>query len=951
MHWLFAIIGGIVGAGCGAAGTAFLGMIIGAMLGWHFGRHVRLHERLAALEKKLAVIERAREAQAEAPAPIAPRAAAPATPEAVERTAAPAPAVPAPPSEPSAGPPDVARTDEFPSPVGVSAAATEAAPAPQAPKPRPAPAVSGSPAVYTAREPSTPPPPVLPPSGSPVWPTREPEPPSGGERLGAFLRGWFTEGNVPVKVGVTVLFFGLAALMKYAVDQGFLSFPIEWRLAGIAALAVAGLVFGARQLGERRVFGLALEGGSLGVLLLTVFASYRLYHLLPSGAAFTLIVLIVAGAALLAVLQDAMALAVLGFVGGYLAPVLIRTGSADHVALFSYYAVLNVAVFAVAWIRPWRALNLVGFAFTFAVWFFWGKQYYRPELFASVEPFLVLFFLLYVGIAVAYALRDPQGKRGFVDGTLVFGTPLVAFPLQVALVEPGERMFLAYSAMAVGALYAGLTALLIRRPGLRLLGESFAALSVGFLTLAVPLALSARWTSGAWALEGAALIWLGLRQERRLPIVAGALLQFAAAISYLAAMLPVGTSNPQPGDLIVLNGWCFGALILAFSALDSSRRLDKAGVASGFGALAFLWGWGWWIFAGVNEIDAFAPRADTASWLVAFTALTMVLAAIALRLSDWSRLGWPVMLGYALMPPLAIASAAQNHGVLEDRSGLAWLAWFAAGAFALRTLVARESGGLAFAHLLWLAGLVLLPAMELEHLASAHWSLGEGWSAALVIAPLIVLVLLTWRAPALGTWPVGEERFAAHAGRWYGLSLCAGLLWGALSLGNDGSTAPIAYVPLLNPLELTQLAVLLLIGAWLRERCTPAQRQGAWPPLLAAAFVALSFGTLRGVHHLAALPWSPSLLDSMVAQASLTVVWSLVGMGAWIIGSKRRSRGTWLAGAVLMAIVLAKLALIDRRYTGDLPGIVSFLAFGVLCLIVGYIAPSPPKQTDAGEPK
>jgi uncharacterized membrane protein len=119
--------------------------------------------------------------------------------------------------------------------------------------------------------------------------------------------------------------------------------------------------------------------------------------------------------------------------------------------------------------------------------------------------------------------------------------------------------------------------------------------------------------------------------------------------------------------------------------------------------------------------------------------------------------------------------------------------------------------------------------------------------------------------------------------------------------------------------------------------------------LIGAAFAMLTITTLRGVHHWGPAVWGPNILDSMLAQASLTVVWSLTGMAAWIAGSKRRSRPLWLAGAVLMAVVLAKLALVDRHYTGDLPGIVSFFAFGILCLIVGYIAPSPPKARAAGE--
>jgi len=45
-------------------------------------------------------------------------------------------------------------------------------------------------------------------------------------------------------------------------------------------------------------------------------------------------------------------------------------------------------------------------------------------------------------------------------------------------------------------------------------------------------------------------------------------------------------------------------------------------------------------------------------------------------------------------------------------------------------------------------------------------------------------------------------------------------------------------------------------------------------------------------------------------------------------------------------VVLAKLLLVDRQHLGGMLGIVSFIAYGVLCTIVGYLAPAPPRTID-----
>ncbi len=60
-------------------------------------------------------------------------------------------------------------------------------------------------------------------------------------------------------------------------------------------------------------------------------------------------VVVAALAAALAVLQDARALAVIGALGGFATPLLVSTGSGNHVALFSYYLVLDLGIAAVAW--------------------------------------------------------------------------------------------------------------------------------------------------------------------------------------------------------------------------------------------------------------------------------------------------------------------------------------------------------------------------------------------------------------------------------------------------------------------------------------------------------------------------------------------------------------------------------------------------------------------------
>ena len=80
------------------------------------------------------------------------------------------------------------------------------------------------------------------------------------------IKGFFTEGNVVVKVGAIVLFFGVAFLLKYAADQSL--FPIELRLLGVIAVGVGLLFVGWRLRLEKLEYGLILQGAGLGMLYL-----------------------------------------------------------------------------------------------------------------------------------------------------------------------------------------------------------------------------------------------------------------------------------------------------------------------------------------------------------------------------------------------------------------------------------------------------------------------------------------------------------------------------------------------------------------------------------------------------------------------------------------------------------------------------------------------------------
>ncbi|MES2160315.1 MAG: DUF2339 domain-containing protein [Pseudomonadota bacterium] len=1002
----------------------------------------------------------------------------------MQRTAAPSSPTPA------AQPARPAAAIATPAPVAAPV------PAPTAPSPRPARA-----------EPAPPP-----------APRPEPTPP----RWLVAAKAWLFGGNLVAKLGLLILFIGVSFLLKYTAAR--VTVPIEFRLAGIVLADIALLAWAWRIRLSRPAISLPVQGAALAVLMLVTFGAFRLYQLIPGSLAFALLFVLTVFTCLLAVLQDAMWLAIFGIVGGFAAPILASTGGGSHIGLFSYYALLNAGVFALAMLRSWRPLNLLGFAFTFAIGTTWGVLRYTPDNYLSVQLFLLLFFAFYVSIPLAYASRQSVKLKNYVDGTLVFGTPMLGFGLQFGLVR-GYPFGVAYSALALGLFYIVLATALRRRDKVALLADAFLALGIVFGTLAIPFALDGRWTSAAWALEGAGIVWIGLRQKQTLAWMFGLLVQAGAWLSFFGT-----ATGMSPESAMASNLW-LGFILLSITAFlmatrfraqqDSGTKLFVA-LAALFLAFASIWMVaGAWteIFLrtdGASQANLLVVSALVAAaalyfiarkmaWqlasgfaLVAQAVAGVMLAVLALTQWNWISatpdlfdrpiLGAAMICAGALFSSWALmrydGQQAGTVGYGLSRLAMLWagLWWFAlilpdlagwlsiryqimtTGAWAsddilgpgiygmliaagtvaivmlarrlqwrsLRALTAPAWVALAVASALMLGGLYVgnrLPAASTWLAYAALWLAGEwllrvwpanGWT--LRDVPLQLLHIVRTGGLWLMIWPVAaiwitrwlhgansaEARLLADAGwetsaswarfipawlmmaavgwlmqrcraggwpvaplaAWYRRSLIplacgwALLLVAVWNLSQNGAMAPLPYVPLLNPLDLTTcFAMLMAYGCYrlLRDEDEAGtSRQHlftAWPPnwvaplpLFAAlaGYGWLNLALLRTVSNYMKVPYEfDAMFGSQFVQAMLSLVWSVTALLMMRYAARRVLRAVWIGGAMLLALVVAKLFLVDLSNVGGVERIVSFVGVGALMVGIGYLAPYPTETEKA----
>ncbi|MGX5146984.1 DUF2339 domain-containing protein, partial [Enterobacter hormaechei] len=366
-----------------------------------------------------------------------------------------------------------------------------------------------------------------------------------------------------------------------------------------------------------------------------------------------------------------LSLAMLASLGGYLAPLLLSTGGGSFVALFSFYLLLSIGILVISIWQHWRELNLLGLLFTFGVGGVWGLSDYQPEDYVICQLFLIANTLIFGVFSVALSLRAQEKGKQIIDGALLFAPPLIGFGMQYGMTSHWTYGP-ALSALGYGAFYLSLAFLALRRyPSVgRPLVMAALAIGGGFATLAIPLALSARWTAMAWALEGLGILWLGVQQQQRRMSYSGTALLVLALGSAIWAQMDGVTSLSlllifavlslcwlaaawlwqkiaQPGSWALLAG---GLLFWLVALLGASQLFLKQelSVLEGVLALTAASAWGWRQAAARlawRELDA-------SKWLLWPVMLLMVLYQIwqqQILAAGWANLAWAIALPAALM--------------------------------------------------------------------------------------------------------------------------------------------------------------------------------------------------------------------------------------------------------------------------------------------------------------
>ncbi len=319
------------------------------------------------------------------------------------------------------------------------------------------------------------------------------------------------------RVGIVAILIGVSYFLKYAFENNWIG-PAG-RIA-IGLLAGMGLVLWSERFREKgyKTFSYSLKAVGIGTLYLSLWGAYQVYHLIPSSAAFVAMIIVTGATMALAWSQNAEILASFALVGGFATPALLSTGENHEIVLFSYVCLLDIAILAMAILKPWRRLLWGSFAGTLILYAGWYSEYYSRNQRDFTVFFASLFAVLFAAIPVVARFEEKPSAPSRIPLTFTLLPLLNAtlYFLTLYAMYERETATLTWYALVLAAVYLGLANAYKKRADIsdtKPVQLLHVAIAVAFLTVAIPAKLNAHWITIGWLVESAALLWVSVKTK------------------------------------------------------------------------------------------------------------------------------------------------------------------------------------------------------------------------------------------------------------------------------------------------------------------------------------------------------------------------------------------------------------------------------------------------------
>ncbi|MCK9504404.1 MAG: DUF2339 domain-containing protein [Porticoccaceae bacterium] len=744
-------------------------------------------------------------------------------------------------------------------------------------------------------------------------------------------------------------------MVRYSIEQGLLSPGARIGLALATGIAFhIGAEWLRRRRGSHQTFA-ALAGGASITLYAALLASLHLYQLLNANLVFLLLALVSLATMALALRQGPI-LAAMGILGGYAVPILVSTGSNNVVAAMVYAVIIF-------------ASGLLLLRYVFRAWLFWGliagvAGWWLASMTSSQADNvqgLYLTLACYLLLAIPdfdwllgkkplekeepLANKEPSEKIATGAGKNRIQTALVVLILAwgVSISHQGASTLQSWQA----TVHWGTLILIIglgvgresmfRDQGLKNQGAKPLPW-ISLLTLIAAVVISR--LEGSFG-NGIVLISLG---DEHAAGFQGFILQIALLYAFISfvALKTRGFCHFR-ASLALLSPLLLLALVYVLTGdLSGSWQWSLATISFGVGYLGVASfklqkssdsAWPLWLILGGHMAYSLAV-----AMYFREAGLTLALAAQLITLAWLIRkysLPWLPWLVKAVLA-IVVARLSLNPWLASYSADIHWSLWIYGGSTLCCFIASRVIAGnnrlqpwlaAATAHLL-----VLTLGAEVRYwlydgdIFTAHYSLKES-----------AINSCLWAAMGLSYHY--RSGFSANLKPIYSWAAAILLTLALLSYGLAATVLnPLWHVATISPRPLFNLLLLayglpIILALLVHRYYLVAVRQLAG---IVAAAGLLLFVSLE-IRHL----WQGELsLFAITSNGELytySIVWLLMAVAAVVIGTIWRRSGISKGGFLLLAMVIAKIFVVDMADLEGLLRVASFMGLGLSLLGLAYL--------------
>jgi len=372
------------------------------------------------------------------------------------------------------------------------------------------------------------------------------------------------------KIGIAAIVIGVSFFLKYAFDNNWIG---ETGRVIIGIIAGLGLLFlGEKTIRKYATYGQIISGGGIAVLYLSIFAAYNFYHLIPQLLSFFVMAVITAIGFLLSLRYNAVSLMAVAILGGFATPFLISTGVNNQFGLFFYILILDIAILVISIFKKWRELNIIGYIGTVIVFIAWGERFYTDDQLLATIFFLSLFFIVYSISSLIYNIVKKEESSG-IEQILTLLTGVAYFGACYGLLDKDYHAFMGFFALIL-AIYYLLWAYLVKviTPKDENLYSFLAFLTVGFITLAIPIQFKQNIITIGWAIEALIILYLGFKTNSKRIVI----FSFIVSTLVMARLLFIDASIVLNNFIVIFNKRFFAFFFVIITFYIASYIIKKS---------------------------------------------------------------------------------------------------------------------------------------------------------------------------------------------------------------------------------------------------------------------------------------------------------------------------------------------------------------------------------------